>query len=163
MTMASQKDFFSGLMFTAVGGAFAWGAGDYDIGSAARMGPGYFPLMLGLLLVLLGMAITLKSFAKSETQASERLGAFAWRPLIFVLLANVLFGVLLVGLPSIGLPAMGMFVAIIVLTLVASMARKGFSWKEALLLGAGLGLGSYLAFVRVLQLQLPVWPAFIAQ
>ena len=97
------------------------------------------------------------------TQASERLGAFAWRPLIFVLLANVLFGVLLVGLPSIGLPAMGMFVAIIVLTLVASMARKGFSWKEALLLGAGLALGSYLAFVRVLQLQFPVWPTFIVQ
>ena len=160
MAMASQRDFFSGLMFTTVGGAFAWGAGDYEVGSAARMGPGYFPLMLGLLLALLGIAITIKSFSGPAASSGDRIGAFAWRPLLLVLLANVLFGVLLVGLPSIGLPAMGMFVAIMVLTLVASMARKGFRWKESLLLGAGLSLGSYLAFVRVLQLQFPVWPSF---
>ncbi len=161
MAMASQKDFFSGLMFTTVGGAFAWGARDYEIGSAARMGPGYFPLMLGLLLVLLGIAITIKSFSGPGVSSGDRIGAFAWRPLLLVLLANLLFGVLLVGLPSIGLPAMGMFVAIMALTLVASMARKGFRWKESLLLGAGLSLGSYLAFVRVLQLQFPVWPSFM--
>ena len=161
MAMASQKDFFSGLMFTTVGGAFAWGARDYEIGSAARMGPGYFPLMLGLLLVLLGIAITIKSFSGPGASSGDRIGAFAWRPLLLVLLANLLFGVLLVGLPSIGLPAMGMFVAIMVLTLVASMARKGFRWKESVLLGAGLSLGSYLAFVRVLQLQFPVWPSFM--
>src|SRR5512144_2585025 len=46
----SQKDFFAGLMFTAVGIAFAWGATTYSVGSGARMGPGYFPLMLGILL-----------------------------------------------------------------------------------------------------------------
>ncbi len=161
MAMASQKDFFSGLLFTTVGGAFAWGARDYEIGSAARMGPGYFPLMLGLLLVLLGIAITIKSFSGPGAGSGDRIGAFAWRPLLLVLLANLLFGVLLVGLPSIGLPAMGMFVAIMALTLVASMARKGFRWKESLLLGAGLSLGSYLAFVRVLQLQFPVWPSFM--
>ena len=163
MAMASQKDFFSGLMFTTAGGAFAWGARGYEFGSAARMGPGYFPTVLGLLLVLLGIAITIKSFSGHGASSGDRIGTFAWRPLIFVLLANVVFGVLLVGLPSIGLPAMGMFVAIMALTVVASMARKNFRWKETLLLGAGLALGSYLAFVRVLQLQFPVWPAFMGQ
>ena len=48
----SQKDFFSGLMFTAAGVAFAVGAQTYTVGTAARMGPGYFPFYIGLLLVL---------------------------------------------------------------------------------------------------------------
>ena len=159
--MASQKDFLAGLMFTTVGGAFAWGARAYEKGSAAQMGPGYFPMLLGMLLVLLGMAITVKGFSGRSASSGDRIGAFAWRPLVCVLLANVLFGVLLVGLPSIGLPAMGLFVATICLTVVASMARKGFNWKESLLLGTGLALGSYLVFVRLLHLQLPVWPAFL--
>ena len=53
MAIASQKDFVSGLMFMAVGGSFAWGAVDYEIGEAARMGPGYFPFVLGLILATL--------------------------------------------------------------------------------------------------------------
>lgn len=161
MALNSQKDFFSGLMFCALGGAFALGARNYEIGDAARMGPGYFPLMLGGLLVLLGAAITVKSFS-ATTSGSDPVGAFAWRPLIFILLANVLFGVLLVGLPSVGLPAMGMFVAIFVLTMVASLARREFSFKEAAIQGVVLAVGSYLVFVVGLNLQFPVWPALFA-
>ena len=52
MLIKSQADFYSGVMFTAVGGAFAIGATTYNIGDGARMGPGYFPLMLGILLTL---------------------------------------------------------------------------------------------------------------
>ena len=51
----SQKDFFSGLMFMLVGGAFAWGATGYTVGNGARMGPGYFPLLLGIVLAVLGL------------------------------------------------------------------------------------------------------------
>ena len=54
----SQQDFFSGLMFTLVGGGFAWGATNYTIGTGARMGPGYFPLLLGIFLAVLGAFIT---------------------------------------------------------------------------------------------------------
>ena len=54
MNIKSQKDFFSGLMFMGVGVAFAWGASSYTIGNGARMGPGYFPLALGVLLAILG-------------------------------------------------------------------------------------------------------------
>jgi hypothetical protein len=161
VALRSQKDFYSGLMFCILGGAFAIGARNYEIGDAARMGPGYFPLMLGGILVLLGALITLKSFS-SPSPDGDPIGAFAWRPLTMVLLANVLFGVLLVGLPSIGLPGMGLFVAIFVLTVVASMARQGFSFKEAALQGAVLAVGSYLVFVVGLNLQFPVWPAFVA-
>lgn len=57
MAIASQKDFLSGLMFMVAGGTFAWGATSYQIGEAARMGPGYFPFTLGLILVGLGAMV----------------------------------------------------------------------------------------------------------
>ncbi|AOW13312.1 hypothetical protein LPB72_09670 [Hydrogenophaga crassostreae] len=160
MALKNSQDFYSGLLFCIVGGAFAWGATSYDVGTAAQMGPGYFPLMLGLLLVALGVAITVKAFGGLHAQA-QVIGPWAWRPLLCILLANVLFGILLVGLPSVGLPAMGMWVAIIVMTVVASMARKGFSFKESVVQGVILSMGSYLVFVLGLNLQFPVWPAFL--
>ena len=82
MNIKSQKDFFSGLMFMVVGVAFAWGASGYTIGNGARMGPGYFPLVLGVLLALLGAVITFKSMVV-ETVDGDKVGAFAWKPLIF--------------------------------------------------------------------------------
>lgn len=160
MALKNAQDFYAGLLFCVVGGAFAWGATSYDIGRAAEMGPGYFPLLLGILLVALGVAITAKAFGRPGPGA-QTIGPWAWRPLVCILLANLVFGVLLVGIPSIGLPAMGMWVAIVVMTLVASMARKGFSWTEALVQGLVLAAGSYLVFVLGLTLQFPVWPAFM--
>lgn len=160
MALKNSQDFYSGLLFCIVGGAFAWGATSYEVGAAAQMGPGYFPLMLGLLLMALGAAITAKAFGGASAGIQD-IGPWAWRPLLCILLANVLFGVLLVGLPSIGLPAMGMWVAIVVMTVVASMARKGFSFKESVVQGVILAIGSYLIFVLGLNLQFPVWPAFL--
>ena len=59
MRIKSQKDFFAGLMFLLVGLAFAWGSGSYSIGTGARMGPGYFPMVLGVLLAVLGLIVTI--------------------------------------------------------------------------------------------------------
>ncbi|MFZ2387918.1 MAG: tripartite tricarboxylate transporter TctB family protein, partial [Polaromonas sp.] len=86
MKVKSQQDFFSGLLFTVVGIAFAWGATDYKIGDSARMGPGYFPLLLGVLLALLGAVMTFKALV-IETQDGEKVGRFAWRPLVFIIAA----------------------------------------------------------------------------
>jgi len=160
VALASQKDFFSGLMFTAVGGSFAWGATEYTVGEGARMGPGYFPLMLGILLAILGAVIMLQSFTKGPP-GGDKIGAFAWRPLGFVLGANLAFGALLVGLPSIGFPAMGLIVAIYALVIIGSMAQPGFKLKPTLILATILAAGSYVAFVKLLSLQFPVWPAFL--
>lgn len=160
MNIKSQKDFFSGLMFMSVGVAFAWGATNYTLGDGARMGPGYFPLMLGVLLAVLGGVITFQALVV-ETVDGDNVGAFAWKPLILIILANVLFGVLLGGLPSIKLPAMGLIVAIFALTFVASAAGEDFSIKSCLILSTVLAIGSYLAFIVVLKLQFPVWPTFI--
>lgn len=160
MNIKSQKDFFSGLMFMGVGVAFAWGATTYNVGQGARMGPGYFPLMLGILMSVLGVAITFKALVV-ETVGGEKIGKWAWKPLVFIILANLTFGVLLGGLPTLKVPAMGMIVAIYALTFIASMAEPGWKVKNTLILATVLAAGSYLAFVIVLKLQFPVWPAFI--
>ena len=160
MRIKSQKDFFSGLMFTAVGAAFAVGATNYTVGNGARMGPGYFPLLLGILLAILGAAVMFKALVV-ETQGGDKIGAFAWKPLFFIIASNLLFGVLLGGLPSIGLPAMGLIAAIFGLTIVSSLAGETFNLKEVLILSVILSVGSYLAFIVLLKLQFPVWPTFI--
>jgi hypothetical protein len=160
MNIKSQKDFFSGLMFMCVGVAFAWGASTYTIGNGARMGPGYFPLMLGVLLAILGGAITFKSLVV-ETMDGDKIGAFAWKPLFFIITANLVFGACLGGLPSIGLPPMGLIVGIYLLTFIASHAGDEFNTKGVLVLATILAIMSYMAFIVLLKLQFPVWPAFI--
>jgi hypothetical protein len=157
----SQKDFFSGLLFTIVGAAFAYGATSYSIGTGARMGPGYFPLLLGVILAVIGAFILFKSLVV-ETPSGDPVGAWAFKPLIFIILGNLLFGVLLGGLPSIKLPAMGLIVAIYGTTLVVSMAGDKFRLSEVLGLATVLAIMSYLAFIVLLKLQFPVWPTFIA-
>jgi hypothetical protein len=111
VNIKSQKDFFSGLMFMGVGGAFAWGATTYNVGEGARMGPGYFPLMLGILLAIIGAAITFTSLVV-EAEGGGKVGKWAWKPLFFIIASNVIFGVLLAGIPAFKIPAFGLIVAI---------------------------------------------------
>ncbi len=161
MKIKSQKDFFSGLMFTVIGAAFAYGATSYSIGTGARMGPGYFPLLLGVILAVLGAIILFKSLVV-ETPDGEPVGSLAWKPLVFIIAGNLLFGILLGGLPSIGLPAMGLIVAIFGTTIVVSLAGDQFNFKEVIVLSAILSIMSYAAFIMLLKLQFPVWPTFIS-
>jgi predicted outer membrane lipoprotein len=161
LKIKSQKDFFSGLMFLVVGIAFAWGATTYSIGEGARMGPGYFPLVLGVVLAAIG-AFTIFEALVVETEDGELIGKFAWKPLGFIIGANVAFGILLAGVPRFGIPAFGLIVAIYALVFIAAQAGDEFKWKEVLILATVLALGSWLAFVKLLSLQFPVWPTFIA-
>ena len=161
MKIKSQKDFYSGLLYTVVGAAFAYGATSYTIGTGARMGPGYFPLLLGSILAIIGGVILFKSLVV-ETPTGDQVGSWAWKPLVFIIAGNLLFGVLLGGLPSIKLPAMGLIVAIYGTTLVVSMAGDQFKVKEVLILATVLSVMSYLAFIMLLKLQFPVWPTFIS-
>lgn len=156
----SQKNFYAGLMFFAVGAAFAWGATSYKLGDSARMGPGYFPMLVGILLAILGAVGMLKSFV-TRTRDGDPIGRWAWRPLAYIIAANFAFGVLLGGLPQIDLPAMGLVAAIYALVLIASRAGGKRPWVETLLLATVLAAGSYATFVMGLELQIQVWPTFI--
>lgn len=161
MGIKSQRDFYSGVMFCAFGVAFAWGATSYTVGSAARMGPGYFPLIVGVIIAILGALIMLNSL-RHETPDGEPIGKIAWRPLCYIIGANLAFGVLLAGLPSLGVPAMGLIVAIYALTFIASLAGEHFNVKSVAILATVLAIGSYVAFELALKLNFPIWPTFIA-
>ena len=160
MRIKSQKDFFSGLVFMVVGIAFAWGATSYKLGDAARMGPGYFPFMLGILLAIFGVIVTFKA-TLVETEDGDKVGNWAWRPLFFIIAGNLLFGLMLGGLPAIKFPSFGLMVAIYALTIVAALAGDEFKLKEVLVLATVLAVISYAAFIWALKLQFPAWPAFL--
>lgn len=160
MKIKSQKDFFAGLMFCVVGVAFAWGSTSYNVGTGARMGPGYFPLMLGILLAVLGLVVTFTALT-IETVNGDPVGKIAWRPLGYIIGANLIFGVLLGGVVNWGLPAMGLIAAIYALVLIAGLAGEKYSIKSSLILATILAVGSYVAFVVLLKLQFQVWPTFI--
>src|SRR5882672_5623434 len=98
MTIRGPRDFYAGLMFAAIGVALVWGSTRYEVGTAAAMGPGYFPLVLGGLLILVGIVVGLRGIAVREEGGG--MGPWAWRPLFFVIAANVAIGIFLAGLPS---------------------------------------------------------------
>ena len=160
MNIKSQKDFFAGLLYAVVGGAFAIGATNYNVGTGARMGPGYFPLLLGILLALIGLYIMFKAVVV-PTADGEKIGKWAWKPLFFIIAGNLMFGVLLSGLPNLGIPGMGLIVAIYGVTIVVSKAGGESNIKESLILATILSTISYLGFIKLLNLQFPVWPTFI--
>ena len=161
MLIKSQKDFFAGLMFSITGAAFAIGATNYTIGDGARMGPGYFPLMLGIVLTILGAIVVLQSMV-IETESGDRIGTIAWKPLCYIIGANVLFGICLGGIPKVGIPSLGLIVGIYALTFVSALAGDEFNFKEVVVLATVLAILSFVAFVWLLNLQFPVWPTFVA-
>ena len=157
MKIKNEKDFFAGLLFLVLGTGYAWGAARYALGSAAHMGPGYFPLLVGVLLAVIGALVMFKALV-IETEGGARVGAWAWRPLVFILGGNLLFGLLLVGLPAWHVPGMGLIIAIYGLVVVAGMASREFRLRDALILATVLAIGCYAIFIRALGMTLPVWP-----
>ncbi len=152
MRIKSQRDFWSGMMFIAVGVAFAWGATEYSFGSSARPGPGYFPFGLGILMAVLGAVVTFKALTV-ETVDGDPVGAFAWRPLIIIIGSVIAFGFLL--------PRAGMLVSLPLLVLVSSLASDEHTWKGSIINAVVLTAMSYGVFVVGLKLTIPVLPAFM--
>ena len=83
MKIKSQRDFWSGLMFVVVGAVFAIGATNYSMGTSARPGAGYFPLMLSVIMAILGAIVLFKSLTIESTDG-DRIGSIAWKPLIII-------------------------------------------------------------------------------
>jgi hypothetical protein len=167
----SERDFWSGLMFVAVGVIFAIGATNYSMGPAcqandpcgaslwARMsqlsahpGAGYFPLGLSILLALLGAIVLFKSLT-IESEGGDPVGNFAWRPLIVIVVAIAVFGVML--------EKIGLALTVPVLIFISSLAGDEFHWKGVLANAIVLTIGSWAIFVWGLKLTIPMWPWFV--
>jgi len=150
MRIRNQRDFRAGAMFVGIGVAFAAFSQSYALGTPARMGPGFFPTMLGVLLALLGGAIVVRSLATGERKPMEKV---RWRALVLILLSVLVFAA--------GLPRLGVVVSIALLVGISSLAAEDFRWKETLASIVVLIALSWLVFVKGLDLQFPVWPVFL--
>lgn len=148
MKIKSPKDFWSGLMFIGFGLFFmVWSLTHYQMGTAVRMGPGYFPTVLGGMLTVLGAIV----IAGSLVARGESVPQFHLRPLIFVSVAVVLYGYLMKPLGLVGSTA--------ALVFVSAYGGHEFKWKEVTILFVILFVFSWLVFVKGLTLPFPLWPA----
>ena len=153
MKIRNRKDFWSAVMFVIFGVLFIAWSTDYQFGTAQRMGPGYFPTVLGGMLVALGILVGLPTVKEdAEETHVEKIG---WRGLLVILGAVILYAILL--------PRMGFVVSLTALIILSAMASKEFTWKAALISVVVLGFFSYLVFVKGLELQFPVWPPFLTR
>lgn len=143
------KDFWAGVLFIALGGAAALIALGYAMGSAGRMGPGYFPRWLGLLLVFLGLILVIRSFRLQ----GEKISFPTFTPLWIVLAAVSVFGA--------AVNYLGLVIATILLVLIASTASHEYRWKESVIAAIALAIFIVVAFQYGLKLQLPTWPPFL--
>ncbi|MBI3529202.1 MAG: tripartite tricarboxylate transporter TctB family protein [Betaproteobacteria bacterium] len=149
MLVRSRKDLYGGLLLLAFGIAAIVLARDYALGSAARMGPGYFPRMLGILLIVIGCVLILISLRNEGSP----IPAWKWRPTMVVLGSVVLFGAIVQYL--------GLALSTVVLIVMSSAASTEFRAKEAVISAIGLAVLAVAVFILGLKLQLPIWPVFI--
>ena len=147
MRIRAPKDFWSGVMFCGFAMVGILAALGYSLGTAGKMGPGYFPLLLGGVLAILGAVLIGRSLALD----GEPLPHMQMLPLAVLALAVCLFGVLI--------EPFGLLVALAVLTLVSAWAGPQFRWDEAVALAAALTVFSVGIFVYALGLPLPIWPS----
>ena len=151
MQLRNRQDFWSGVMFIVLGLGFSWQASSYQMGTAARMGPGYFPFWLGLVLALLGAIVLISALCKKATETAVE--GFDWRIVFLVVGSVVLYALILKPL--------GVYLSVFVLVVVSSLASHEFSWKVAVANGIFLVVFSYLAFIKGLGLIFPLWPSFL--
>lgn len=150
MSAFRSKDFWAGVVFLAGAAGFGIVAPTYGLGSAARMGAGYFPAVVAGGLAMIGIA----SIARSLVVPGEPVGGFATKAMLLVLGSAVLFGVLARGA--------GLAVSIPVLLVVSASASRRFRWRTTILLAILSTLVSILVFVKVLGLPFPIFGRWLA-
>lgn len=146
MKISHPKDFYAGVMFFSVGLASMVLAFGYPLGSAARMGPGYFPRVLGGLLMVLGAILSLRSFKMK----GAAIAPFDWKAIGVVLGAVCLFGAIV--------NTVGLVVSTTVLIFVSGYASKEFNVKESIISSIVLSTVSVLLFIVGLKMQFPIFP-----
>lgn len=143
----SIRDILSGLIFIAFGAAFGIAATGYQFGTALRMGPGYFPIVLAAVLAALGLAILVKGLAAGAEDGG--LGVVAWRAVVLITAAVLFFGATVRGL--------GLAPALFVTVLVSALASSENGLPRAAAIAAGLTLFCILIFHYGLGVAVPLF------
>ena len=158
MKIGHPKNFWGGVIFAAIGAFFAIVAKGlpvgtllpgYSMGTPARMGPAFFPFWLGLMLFLLGVAIAINGI-RVKGGPESAFPKFHWKPILLLLGAVVLFGLIL--------KPVGMLIDGVILIIIASMGSQTFELKRAVILGVILSVFCALVFVAGLKLPIPLCP-----
>lgn len=147
MRIRSPSELCAGGIFLVSGAGFAWLSRDYSLGTLSRMGPAYFPTVLGVILALLGLLVAARAVAVDQPAVPVRL---APRPLLLVLAGTVLFGLLIVSF--------GLVSALAGLVLLSALAGPEFRIRDVLVLWVALSILSVAVFVYGLHLPFRVWP-----
>ena len=144
----SKKDLYAGLMFILLGGFFALWAGNYPMGTAVRMGPAYFPTILGWLTLGLGVIIAIRGFTSPDVDPT----ATQLRPLLLILGSAVLFGLFM------DVFNLGFIPAVFVATFVCAYGGYEFKLKEGIIEGVVLVVVCWAMFVWALGLPFRLFP-----
>lgn len=147
MRISLSADLWSGLLFTACGVGFVLLGRQYDYGTAAEMGPGFFPVWLGGFLAFLGAGLLLKATLSTE---AEEIAGFSPRPALLIFAAFLVFAVLL--------ERAGLVIASVALLSIGSLATTGFHLRSLILFMAGLIAFAIFLFVYLLGVPLQLWP-----
>jgi Tripartite tricarboxylate transporter TctB family len=149
--LRNHRDLWAGLMFAVIGIIFMILSKQYSIGTSAKMGPGYFPMVLGGLMTLFGVIIALGAFSGKAQML--KLSPVGWREFILLLASVIVF--------AIALPRLGMVISVALLILISAIASHEFKLRDTLISIVVLVLLAYGMFVKGLELQFPVWPKFL--
>jgi hypothetical protein len=148
----SLRDVLAGVIFVAFGVAFAFTAWSYDLGTMLRMGPGYFPLLLGIALAALGLAIVVEGLTKAD---AAEIGQIPWRGIVLISAAVLFFGF--------SVRRLGLAPALFVAVFLAALSSQRMRLIEAVALAVGMTLFCVLIFVWGLGMPVPLlgpWLSF---
>ncbi|MDP3425147.1 MAG: tripartite tricarboxylate transporter TctB family protein [Burkholderiaceae bacterium] len=145
MKNKDMQDVIGGLSLAALGAFAAIFAQRYEFGDLNRMGPGFFPVILGTLLAVLGILIAVPAFFRSGPPVQVR-----WKPFALVMASLVAF--------AMTLKVLGLIVATMLAVVIASLADNDTRWKGRILIALGVALITYLVFGLGLSMVLPMWP-----
>lgn len=158
MSIGNRKDFWSGILFALLGVFFIYFAQEHELGRASRMGPAYFPTLLGILLAAAGCIVAIIAYCRkapvSETgEDSGKIQKFHWDVLLLILGAILVFGLLL--------NTLGLMLSLAVMILISGLASHEFHFKETLAIILVLDVIAYVVFVYGIGMLVPVWPVFM--
>ncbi len=153
MKIRNQRDFWSGVLFVITGVLFMILSRQYQFGTAAKMGPGFFPTVLGGIMTLLGVMLVVPAMsAKSPEIKVDRID---FKVIGVILLAVAVYAATL--------PTLGFIVSLFLLIFISSMASHEFTLKTTAISSVTLLIFSWLVFVKGLELQFPFLPTFLTR
>jgi hypothetical protein len=144
MVSRNPKDFWTGIIYIAFGVAALYIARDYGWGTPRKMGPAFFPGMLSVLLIVIGIISLVRSFVRPGTP----IGRFTIKGVLMVTGATVLFGLIVRGA--------GLLIAMPVLVIVSAYASHKFSWRTSIMMAIVLTASCILVFLKGLGIPLPI-------